>query len=92
MFQGRRLGKTVVNSVAKTIKNTLAIPAYAYGDNQAACEAFDALRKAATEIERLSREVERMKAGITAIYHHNEACRVGVLEHFRPWWLLERHS
>lgn len=50
------------------------------------------LRKAATEIDRLNREIERMKRGITAIYHHNEACRVVVLEHYRPWWPLSREG
>lgn len=37
-----------------SIKDVLAIPHYAYGDNQAACEAFRELRRAANTIERLA--------------------------------------
>lgn len=39
-----------------SIESVLAIPFYAYGDNQAACEAFAELRKAAKEIRQLARE------------------------------------
>jgi len=51
-----------MSDAINSIKGTLAIPHYAYGDNEAACEAFASLRLALDEIESLTAERDKYKA------------------------------
>jgi len=67
-----------MSDLVERLRNTSAIPYYAYGDNEAACEAFALLPEAADEIERLRAALERIMEATRDSYDGPAwvACRI----------------